>query len=105
MVRDQVLQEALDSGEHDLCLERLSDGALSLKKTHSYWYQVQAQLNITGKKFADFVVSTEKDLHIERINQDVVFFNTKLEKLQQLYKTAILPELLAKWYTKPKDDD
>ena len=104
-MRDQVLQEALDSGEHDVCLERLPDGALSLKKTHPYWYQVQAQLNITEKKFADFVIWTEKNLHIEKINQDVVFFNIKLEKLQQLCKTAILPELLAKWHTKPKDDD
>ena len=45
-----------------------------LDKTHAYCYQVQAQLNITGKKFADFVVWTEKDLHIERINKDSVFF-------------------------------
>ncbi len=53
-VRDQILQEAVDNDK--LCLERHSDGALSPMKTHAYWYQVQTQMQITGKKFADFVV-------------------------------------------------
>jgi hypothetical protein len=101
-VRDQILQEAVDNDK--LCLERHSDGALSLMKTHAYWYQVQTQMQITGKKFAAFVVWTMQDLHVERISQDTDCFNGQIEKVKELYKTAILPELLAKWYTRPADD-
>ena len=36
-----------------------------------------------------------------RISQDTDFFNGQIEKVKELYKTAILPELLAKWYTRP----
>ena len=102
-VRDQVLSEAVDGNHHKLCLERSPDGGLTLKKTHPYWTQVQVQLHVTGFQFAHFVVWTEQDLHIEIIKRDNDFLNTNLSKANKVYKVAILPELLAKWYTQPKE--
>ena len=45
------------------------------------------------KKWCDFVVSTEKDLHIERIHCDDTFRNEQIPKLQTFYFQALLPEL------------
>ena len=42
-------------------------------------------------------------MHIETIVRDDEFFNTHLSRANEVYKVAILPELLAKWYTQPKE--
>ena len=60
---------------------------------------IWSELHITGFSFAHFVVWTEKDTHIEKIVRDDEFFNTHLPRANNVYKVAILPELLAKWYT------
>lgn len=49
---------------------RVRDGVLQLKNTHAYYWQVQGQLLITGLKWCDFVVYTEDDLFIQRIERD-----------------------------------
>ena len=36
---------------------------ITLKTTHMYYYQIQSQLNVTGRKCCDFCVCTEKDCH------------------------------------------
>lgn len=36
------------------------DGKITLKKTDNYYYQVQAQLNITERNYCYFVVWTPK---------------------------------------------
>ena len=101
-MRDQVLSEALGGSKHNLCLEQCPDGGLHLKKSHPYYTQVHVQQHITGFRFAHFIVWTEKDMHIERIVRHDEFFNTHLPRANRVYKVAILPELLAKWYTQPK---
>ena len=37
------------------CLKKV-DGTFYLKRTHNYYYQVQQQINITGRTYCDFVV-------------------------------------------------
>ena len=102
-MRDQVLSEAVGGSKHNLCLEQSPDGGLRLKKSHPYHTQVQVQLHVTGFCFAHFVVWTEKGMHRETIMRDDEFFNTHLSRANEVYKVAILPELLAKWYTQPKE--
>jgi len=60
-------------------------------------------LHVTGFRFAHFVVWTEKGMHIETILRDDELFNTPLSRANEVYKVAILPELVAKWYTQPKE--
>lgn len=40
---------------------------LELNQTHSYYWQVQGQMLITGMHWCDFVVSAEENIFIQRI--------------------------------------
>ena len=68
--------------------------SLSLKHTHAYYYQVQATMFCTRRKWCDFVVKTQTDLHIERIVWDSTFWSAAMVRLREFYFTAILPELV-----------
>ena len=57
------------------CLQKNSDGVLGLKSTHQYYYQVQAQLFVSGLPYCDFVVfSGSNDIFIQRIVPDAEFW-------------------------------
>ena len=71
-----------------------------LKETETYFYQIQAQLNICEVEYGDFVVWTEKGIYVERICVQREFFIEAIGKIEDFYKYSILPELLGKWYTK-----
>lgn len=47
------------------------DDLSTLKNTHAYYAQVQGQLLITGCSFCVFVVYTQKDLFVQRIQPDL----------------------------------
>ena len=49
---------------------RMQNGALRLKPSHSYYWQVQGQLLITGMQWCDFVVFAEDDVLVQRIYKD-----------------------------------
>lgn len=52
----------------------LSNGTMSLKEDHAYYYQVQTQMNVCKLTYCDFVVWTEKGIAIQRIAKDTQFF-------------------------------
>ena len=89
--RNSDLQTAAKS--KDFCLTVNVEGKLCLKKTHHYYYQLQGAMFCTDRKWCDFVVRTNEDLHIERITWDTDFWNNSLPKLKYFYFTALLPEL------------
>ena len=70
-----------------------SENGIALDRNHNYYAQVQGQLMITGSKFCEFVVYTQKDLHIERITPDIPFMSIMLEKLANFYQCYGLPYL------------
>lgn len=75
-----------------------------LKNHRSFFYsliQVQGQIFIVDVDYCDFIVWTERDTHIERINPDVEFWELALMKAKKFFSLCILPELLGKWYTRP----
>ena len=76
----------------------------SLSKKHAYYYQVQTQLFATQAKYADFVVATfagkVANIVMERISPDENFIEECITKSMYFFKMCILPELLAKWYTR-----
>ena len=80
----------------------LTDG--SLQKKHQYYYQVQTQMFVCSLEYADFVVCTFPNdvatINVERIYVDEDFLVESIVKAGQFYTVAILPELLAKWYTR-----
>ena len=66
-VRDKTLNEAC-SGEI-FCLEK-KVSKFKLKRKHNYYYEVQCQLYSTDTSWCDFVVRTERDIHVERVYRD-----------------------------------
>ena len=72
----------------------------SLKQDHQYYYQVQFQLFICGGNYAHFLVWTPKETHIETILSDKSFFGRNVPKSETFSKLCILPEVLAKYFTR-----
>ena len=83
------------------CLQKNSDGVLSLKTSHQYYYQVQTQLFVSGLPYCDFVVfSGSNNIFIQRIVPDNEFWEVANDHVRQFYISGILPELVGKWYTR-----
>ncbi|KAI4455555.1 exonuclease phage-type/recb c-terminal domain-containing protein [Holotrichia oblita] len=77
-----------------LCVE-VSDGKISLKKRHNYYYQIQGQLNIRKRKLYYFVVFIDETqpLFIEEIYRDEQLCrNLMVPKLRQFFLGCFLPE-------------
>ncbi|XP_044758639.1 uncharacterized protein LOC123316560 [Coccinella septempunctata] len=73
----------------------IEDGRMRLKKIHNYFYQMQGQLNICKQIFCDFVLYSDDDFQIERIECDEALWkNIILPKLEKFYMNCILPELI-----------
>ena len=83
------------------CLERGSDGNLTLKREHPYYYQCQLQMAATKRSYCDSVVWTASgEPHIERILLNRVFIEEKLKQAEKLFWLPIIPKLLRKWLTR-----
>ena len=54
---------------------------MNLNTNHNYYAQIQGQLMITGCKFCDFVVYTQKSIFVERILPNVDYMKNMLQKL------------------------
>ena len=83
-------------------LTKGSDGQICLDHVHAYYYQVQTQLFVANVDYCDFCECTfahHDDLHIERIFKDTEFWDYCVSKAQHFFRTALLRELLGKWYT------
>ena len=91
--RDNVLQ--------DLDYLVVNDCVKTLKKDHDYFYQIQTQLGCTGMERAYFVVWTAVDIHVEEIEFCQVTWDKICAESEILFKTAILPELVGKFYSRP----
>ena len=104
--KDMTVEEY--SSNRSSCLNMREDGKCELKRGHDYFYQVQCQLYCTGRAWCDFVVRTNKGIHVERIHQDRDWWNSQMKKCQKFYFNALLPELACPRYGKggirePKD--
>ena len=88
--RSQTLAEACKKSS--FCLENKKD-SFKLKTRHDYYYQIQTQLYCTRRCWCDFILRTDNDLHIERVYTDQAWQRANLQKLQDFYFSALLPEL------------
>ena len=80
-------------------------GEWVLRRGHTYYYQVQAQINVCNVEYGDFVVWTESDIAVKRIARDRRFYEEATEKIEHMFIYGILPEIIGKWYTrKPVED-
>ena len=93
------------SEDKKFCLKKRSDGQISLDHAHAYYYQIQTQLFVGNVDYCDLCVCTfakEEDdgLYIERVFKDMEFWDGCVSKAEHFFRTALLPELLGKWYTR-----
>ena len=72
------------------------DGALELKHTHPYFFQVQLQMYVCGVQFCDFFLWTKTETVYRRIRFDETFLEMPLKKAEKLFVNHILPELLTR---------
>lgn len=94
-MRNKTLGEACTTSS--FCLER-KEGEYKLKQRHDYYYQIQCQLYCADKPWCDFVLRTEKDIHVERIYRHETWWATQLQKLRTFYFNSLLPELACPRY-------
>ncbi|XP_070378454.1 uncharacterized protein [Dermacentor albipictus] len=90
----------------DACADKgfylaVTNGEVTLKKDHYYYYQVQGQMGVAKKPWCDFVVFTDHaDLQdcisVERIYFDAEIWKDILQGLVYFYKAAIIPELMTR---------
>lgn len=66
-----------------------------LKRNHSYYYQIQGQLAITGRKWCDFFIWTLKGHSVERIHFDEEIWKSMCSKLKKFYVRAVIPEMFS----------
>ena len=77
------------------------NGSLRLDHNHSYYYQVQMQINIVeSAEYCDFIVWKENDIYIERIVPDEDFWDQIVHKAETFFRQCILPEVFANKFTK-----
>ena len=91
--RNMTIQDAIKNLK-DFCLKQDQDGLITLRTSHNYYYQVQTTMMCAKRKWCDFVVCTNQDMHVERIpyNEELLI-NKLLPSLQSFYFSAVLPEL------------
>ena len=80
------------------CLSLNSDGGLELNRAHKFFTQVQGELAVMQRPWADFVVYTlapADNIFVQRIKADSVFWkDVLLPELVKFYTSALVPELL-----------
>lgn len=79
---------------HNIGLRYKSDGEAFLPTNHRYFYQIQGQLAITGRKWCDLYFWCPNDTVIIRIAKDEAFWGKILPKLKSFYLDCILPEII-----------
>ena len=74
-------------------LEKVNQDMYSLKRKHNYFFQIQCQMYCCNVDWCDFIVRTEKDIHIERITRMKSWWEEQIPMLRKFYFDALLPEL------------
>ena len=72
-----------------------NNGKTMLKRNYHYYFQCLGVMAICLSPFLDFILYTEKDICIERINFDQQLWNNDmLLKLSDFYFQFIMPKIL-----------
>ena len=90
--RNMSVRDGCQSVKSFAC--EILDGQVRLKTSHPYYYQIQGAMAIAGVEWCDFIVWTTVDMHVERISFNLLFWNSCFSKLQSIYSSYILPEII-----------
>ena len=70
------------------------DNKIALKKSHSYYYQVQMQLAVTAYSGCEFFLCTKKDSFQQKMYFDKSFWLVNKCKLEMFYSKVVVKEPL-----------
>lgn len=87
--RNHTVTEACE--DRYFCLENKDH--FQLKKNHTYFTQIQCQMAVADIHKADLVVYTNRDIAIVPVEFDPDFWQETVEKLEDFYTRAVLPEI------------
>lgn len=76
------------------------DYKFALKQTHPYYYQVQAQMMVTGTTFCLFMVYTDVDIAVAFVSPDPEVAEEIRVKSAKFFSRVLLPQMLAEWFVK-----
>ena len=88
-----------DPDQTEFCMMK-QDEKWILKRNHTYYYQIQLQMEVYRVSYCDFIVWTKKDFAVERIAADSQFLNSVIDGVQHFFVYSVLPEIVGKWYTR-----
>ena len=100
ILKGHTIQKFIDSFENGKISDQVktqcfhvNGGNLVLKKSHSYYFQVQLQLLITEAKYCDFILySNAGDAHIERIYKDIKLQEIIVRSSKIFWSQVMIPE-------------
>ena len=87
---------------YQVCVQSQLDFKL-LFLTQFVFFQVQCQLFCTGREYCDFIVWTKNDIFVERIHPDAAFWRTNIPRAETFFRTAILLEIIGRFYSRPAE--
>lgn len=72
------------------------NGNYALKKSISspYYVQMLGQMAVCKLSYCDFVLYTQKDIYVERVNFSQADWELLFEKLKSFYVQYVLPKLV-----------
>ena len=89
--KDNTIAEACEDPNFFL---GILNGKVSLKRKHAYYYQIQGSMATLHLQWADFVVYTKKDLHVERVYFDNdLWEKIMVPELTSFYFEYVLPKI------------
>ena len=94
--RHLTISQACETLKGNFCLAKCTTNgqtSYTLKPRHDYYYQVQCQMYCDDKAWCDFVLCTEKDVHVQRVPRDTEWWKEQLSKLKAFYFHSLIPEL------------
>lgn len=94
--RYKTINEIIQS-DSMTCLEE-RNGQIALKRSHSYYAQVQCEMYVSGCKYGDFVLRTcakSDNIFIERIDIHDEFITSMIKKCEIVYRQVMVPELFS----------
>ena len=66
-----------------------------LKTNHEYYFQIQGQMGVSGRRYCDFFVYTSSGYHLERIMFDDLFWQSLQSSLQRFWQSYVGPEVIS----------
>lgn len=84
----------------DSCLKKADNGSLFMNSSHMYYYQVQMQMAITKTTSCFFGIWAPHQFYLIQVKFNSTFWTEKSKLALLFHQKVVLPELMAKFYTR-----